>query len=88
MWDNDDWAKNHIKKRHPGVSTEEAWEVVFVVKGVPLVSPDQFRFPPFRRYWMIGQTRTGKKLLVVWEQWRKTKNLITAYTPNDEQVRT
>lgn len=87
MWNNDDWAKTHIRKRHPEVSTAEAWEVVFEVKGIALISPDQYRFPPYRRYWMIGNTHAGKTLLVVWEQWRGIKNLITAYPPNEEQVR-
>lgn len=87
MWNNDEWAKAHISKRHPGVTTEDAWEIVFLLKSFPLVSPDQYRFPPFRRYWTIGRTTKGKELLVVWEQWRGTKNLITAYPPNEEQVR-
>ena len=88
MWNNDGWARTHLKKRHPEVSIEEAWEVVFVLGGVILVSPDQLRYPPFRRYWMIGTTKSEKLLLVVWEQWRGIKNLITAYPPNKEQVRT
>ena len=87
MWDNDNWAKAHLLKRHPDTSTQEAWEVVFEVGGVALVSPDQYRYPPFRRYWMIGKTRAGTKLLVAWEQWRGIKNLVTAYPSNEEQVR-
>ena len=54
MWDNCDWAKAHLSKRHPDVTIEEAWEVVFDVGGTVLVSPDQYRYPPYRRYWMIG----------------------------------
>ena len=87
MWDNDEWAKAHLRKRHPGTSTQEAWDAVFEVGGVTLVSPDQLRYPPYRRYWMVGVTKKGKKLLVVWEQWRGVKNLISAYPPSDEQVR-
>jgi hypothetical protein len=87
MWDNENWAQAHLAKRHPGISTKEAWETVFENKGIILVSPDQYRYPPFRRYWTIGHTNAGKKLLVVWEQWRGVRNLITAYPPSREQVR-
>ena len=90
MWDNQDWAKSHLRKRHPEtdpeVAVREAWELVFVTRSIPLVSPDQYRFPPYRRYWTIGRTVSGKLLLVVWEQWRAEKNLITVYSPNTEQV--
>ncbi len=37
---------------------------------------------------MIGLTKQGKQLLIAWEQWRGIKNLVTAYPPNEEQVRT
>jgi hypothetical protein len=87
MWDNDDWAKAHLEKRHPDVSTQEAWDVVFEEDSEALVSPDQYRYPPFRRYWTIGQAKTGKRLLVAWEQWRGIKNLVTAYPPSEDQVR-
>jgi uncharacterized DUF497 family protein len=86
-WDNPVWARNHIYKKHPDVSIEEAWEVVFLGNARVLVAPDQLHFPPFRRYWTIGVTVGGKMLLVVWEQWKETKNLITAYTPTQTQVR-
>ncbi len=86
MWDNEDWAARHISKH--GVTTKEAWEVVFEKPGChPLLSPDQLRFPPYRRYWTIGKTVSGRMLFVVWEQWRATKNLITAFEPSQERVK-
>jgi hypothetical protein len=87
MWNNDDWAKAHLAKRHPDVSTAEAWEAAFEGQGAVLVAPDQIRYPPFRRYWLIEKTRAGRRLLVVWEQWREVKNLITAYPPSEEQIK-
>ena len=86
MWNNKDWAANHIKKH--GVTVEEAWEVVFedpVV--VPLIAPDQLHFPPFRRYWTIGKTKEGRCLLVAWERHREIKNLITAFDPSPERIK-
>ena len=32
-WSNKDWARQHIEKRHFGVTCEDAWEVVFEVGG-------------------------------------------------------
>ena len=85
-WDNNDWAARHLAKH--GVTVREAWEVVFEGKNVfPLVAPDQLRFPPFRRYWTINITKAGRKLLVVWEQHRIAKNLITAFEPSNEKVK-
>ncbi len=88
MWNNEDWARRHIAKKHPDVSPHDAWEVAY---GDPdakfLLSGDQLRFPPYRRYWTIGETKTGKKLLVVWEQFKRERNLITAYPPNEAQVK-
>ena len=86
MWNNKDWAANHIKKH--GVTVEEAWEVVFedpVV--VPLIAPDQLHFPPFRRYWTIGKSKEGRCLLVVWERHGEIKNLITAFDPSPERIK-
>jgi uncharacterized DUF497 family protein len=84
-WDNDDWAARHISKHK--VTVNEAWEVVFENRSVfPLVAPDQLRFPPFRRYWTINLTKKGRRLLVVWEQHRAIKNLITAFEPSEERV--
>jgi len=84
-WDNAEWAMNHIQKRHTGVTLLEAWEVVFESGNRALISPDQLHFPPYRRYWEVGATAGGKILLVVWEQWRQQKNLITAYEPSFKQ---
>ena len=86
MWDNDEWAKAHIKKKHPDVTTEEAWEVVFESGARTLISPDQLHYPPYRRHWKIGKTFSGKLLLVAWETWKEKKNLISAYPPNERQV--
>jgi uncharacterized DUF497 family protein len=87
MWDNAEWAQAHIKKKHPNVTVQEAWEVVFEWEGKSLISPDQLHYPPFRRYWKIGKTKAGKLLLVAWEVSRETRNLITAYPPSEGQVK-
>jgi len=85
MWDNEDWAARHIRKH--GVRCREAWEVVFEGEDAwPLLAPDQLRFPPFRRYWAIGRTKKGRRLMVVWERYRKIQNLITAFEPSKEKV--
>ena len=87
MWDNEDWAAGHLKKRHPGVTTKEAWEIVFGEnKATPLRSPDQLRYPPFFRYWTIGTTKKGVTLLVVWEVHRTIFNLVTAFPPDKERI--
>jgi uncharacterized DUF497 family protein len=86
MWDNAEWAQAHIKKKHPDVSVDEAWEVVFDSEG-KILSPDQLNYPPYRRYWKVGKTKNGKLLLVAWEVWREKKNLISAYPPNEGQVK-
>lgn len=86
VWNNKDWASRHIKKHD--VATKEAWEVVFEDPTVvPLVAPDQLRFPPYRRYWTIGRTKEGRILMVVWERHREIKNLITAFEPSRERIR-
>lgn len=86
MWNNRDWAANHIRKHD--VTVEEAWEVVFEDPNiVPLISPDQLHFPPFRRYWTIGKTKEGRKLMVVWERHREIKNLITAFDATEERIK-
>ena len=75
----------HIAKHE--VTTTEAWEVVFENKNVILlVAPDQLNFPPFRRYWTINFTKQRRRLMVVWEQHRGTKNLITAFEPSKERI--
>lgn len=86
MWDNENWAKNHIKKHK--VTVREAWEVVFEVKPrpIPLKSPDQLNFPPYTRYWLIGKTKKGRVLFVAWEKHRETLNLITAFEPNKQRI--
>jgi hypothetical protein len=84
MWSNRDWAARHIKKLQ--TTPEEAWEIYQYCENF-LVAIDQLRFPPFRRYWTIGMTSEGKKLIVIWEEHRDTKNLISAYEPNEEKVR-
>ncbi len=88
MWDNEDWAKRHIAKKHPGVSPQDAWECAFEDPEAKfLLSGDQLRFPPYRRYWTIGVNKAGRKLLVVWEQFKKEQNLITVYPLNEKQVK-
>ena len=87
MWDNEDWAARHIKKKHPEVTTKDAWEIVFGDNRVtPLKSPDQIRWPPYSRYWAIGTTKKGVTLLVVWEVYRSTYNLVTAFPPDKERI--
>ena len=86
MWNNKDWAARHIKKHD--VTVEEAWEVVFEDSNiVPLIAPDQLHFPPFRRYWTIGKTQKGRRLMIVWEKHREIKNLITAFEPSQERIK-
>lgn len=85
-WDNDGWASRHISKHN--VNTLEAWQAAFEdSKAKPLESPDQLRYPPYRRYWTIGVTAKGRLLLVVWEQHRAVRNLITAFEPSPERIR-
>lgn len=70
------------------MSVEEAWEVVFGDPGIiPLIAPEQLHFPPFRRYWTIGTTQEGRRLLVVWERHREIRNLITAFEPSEEKIK-
>jgi hypothetical protein len=84
MWANEVWAASHIRKH--GVVPREAWEV-YALQGIErLVSTHQLRWPPFRRYWLVGTTVLGRRLLIVWEEHRGVKNLITAFEPNEEQV--
>jgi uncharacterized DUF497 family protein len=87
MWDNEEWAKNHIQKKRK-ITPLEAWEVVFEGNPppVPMISPDQLNYPPFTRYWLIGKTKKGKLLFVAWEKHRETLNLITAFEPNQERI--
>ena len=88
MWDNEEWARRHIAKKRPEIPPEAAWQASFGNSEAKfLLSNDQLRFPPYRRYWTIGITKSGKRLLVVWEQFKYEKNLITAYPPNEEQVK-
>lgn len=87
MWDNEDWASRHLKKRHPGISTKDAWDVVFNdAKRVAIKSPDQLRWPPFFRYWTIGKTKNGQLLFVVWEVARGKFHLVTAFPPDKERI--
>ena len=82
-WVNESWAMVHSAKRHPDVSTQDAWEVAFEdSSAVAIVSPDQLRFPPMRRLFTIGKTKLGRELFVVWEEY-KGKHLITAYPPDE-----
>lgn len=83
-WSNGDWAARHIKKHQ--VNLQEAWEI-FESCSNPLKAIDQLRFPPFRRYWTIGRTLAGRRLLVIWEQHREINNLVTAFEPDEEKVR-
>lgn len=83
-WDNEEWAARHIRKH--GTTPQEAWEVVYEdVTIVILRARDQLRYPPFMRYWTIGRTKSGRKLFVVWDKHRATKNLITAFEPDQEK---
>ena len=84
MWNNRDWVARHIKKH--SVTPQEAWEVYLGCSNV-LISLDQIRFPPFRRYWTIGTTVSGRNLLIVWEQHHEIRNLITAFKPDIEKVK-
>ena len=84
MWNNKEWAARHIKKHE--VNPQEAWDIYESCTD-PLVALDQLRFPPFRRYWTIGHTKVGRRLLVIWEQHREVYNLVTAYEPDEERVR-
>lgn len=86
MWNNEEWAQNHINKH--GVSVKEAWEVVFETRplAIPLRSPDQLHFPPFIRYWLVGKTKSGRLLFVAWEQHREILNLITAFEPDQKRI--
>lgn len=87
MWDNEDWANNHIKKKRK-ITPLEAWEVVFESDPppVPMLSPVQLNYPPFTRYWVIGETKKGKLLFVVWEKHRETLNLITTFEPDQQRI--
>ncbi len=86
MWDNCDWAARHIAKHL--VTPEEAWEVLFEDSTTsPLQAFDQLRFPPYRRYWTIGKTKSGRRLMVVWDQHRGVKHLITAFEPDATRIR-
>jgi uncharacterized DUF497 family protein len=87
VWDNQGWAAQHIHKKHRDVSLADAWEVAFEMGYTIMVSPDQLHYPPYRRYWIVGKARNGKRLLVAWEQWKELRNLITAYQPNERQVK-
>jgi uncharacterized DUF497 family protein len=85
MWDNETWAARHIRKH--GVGTQEAWEAVYNDNSVvPISAPDQITWPPYRRFWTIGHTNSGRKLFVVWDQHRQIRNLITAFEPNEERI--
>jgi len=86
MWNNEEWANNHIKKH--GVKASEAWEAVFEVtpRPVPLRSPDQLNFPPYVRYWLIGKTKKERTLFIAWEKHRETLNLITAFEPDEKRI--
>lgn len=87
MWDNEEWAKNHIQKKRK-VTPLEAWEAVFEanIPPIPMRSPDQLNYPPFIRYWVIGKTIKGRLLFVAWEKHRETLNLITAFEPDQERI--
>ena len=86
MWSNPDWAAAHIRKH--SVTLDETWYVAFECEeAVFIQSPDQLRYPPFIRYWTIGRTGNGRRLLVVWEQHREIVNLITAYEPSEDRVK-
>lgn len=63
MWNNVEWANNHIKKHK--TNSQEAWEVVFedVDLPIPMRSPEQLNFPPYVRYWTIGKTKMEKNCL-------------------------
>ena len=82
-WVNESWAAKHLAKRHPDITTLDAWEAAFDdVDSVPIYSPDQLRFPPMRRFFTIGKTKSGKELFVVWEVY-KGNHLVTAYPPDE-----
>ena len=86
MWDNEEWASRHIKKHKVGV--KEAWDVVFENSEppIPMKAPEQLNFPPFVRYWVIGETKEGRVLFVAWEKHRETLNLITAFEPDEKRI--
>lgn len=88
MWNNAEWANNHIKKKRDGINARDAWEVVFESEPIsqPFLAPAQLNFPPFRRYWTIGKTKRGKLLFVVWERHRDILNLITAFEPDQRRI--
>src|SRR5688572_28091951 len=83
MWNNRDWTQAHVRKKHSDVTVEEVWEVYLDSHSRFLISPDQLHYPPYRRYWKIGKTKAGRRLLVAWEQLKEIRNLITAYPPNE-----
>lgn len=87
MWHNEDWANKHIGKKR-NVTAQEAWEVVFedIPLPLPMRSPDQLNFPPYIRYWVIGKTKKERRLFVVWEKYKETLNLITAFEPNQKRI--
>lgn len=84
MWNNEEWAAKHIKKHK--IVPQDAWEI-YESCVHPLRALDQLRFPPFRRLWTIGQTKMGIRLLIIWEEHREIKNLVTAFEPDEEKVR-
>ena len=81
-WANSEWAARHIMKH--AVTVHEAWQV-FAAAKVKLRSQQQPNHPVCVRYWTIGLTEEGRKLLVVWERKRALLNLITAFEPNLKQ---
>ncbi len=87
MWNNAEWAQAHIRKKHPDVSIEEAWEVYLDSNSRSLISPDQLHYSPYRRYWKIGKTKSSKRLLIAWAQLKEVRNLITAYPPSEGQMK-
>lgn len=85
-WDNEEWAAWHIQKH--GTTLQEAWEVAYEdTTKIILRARDQLNYPPFVRYWTIGNTKAGRQLMVVWDKHRETKNLITAFEPDTEKVK-
>lgn len=86
MWNNEDWAKNHIKKHN--VTPQEAWEAVYIdPRPMHIVSPYQLRYPPYLRYWTIGKTINNRLLFVVFEINKEIKNLITAFEPDVQRIK-
>lgn len=78
-WANAEWAARHIAKHK--VTPEEAWEAFLSIKKA-IRARDEPRFPPHVRYWGIGTTVAGRKLLVVWDRHREVFDLITAFEPD------